>query len=144
MKRKSVTVYTDGSCLGNKTGSPGGWCAILKAGNKEKIISGREKETTNNRMELTAVVRAVAALKCPCNITIATDSTYVIMTNDKWKTWQSKKHIPNWDLWLELIEAGKKGHHKISYVKIEAHTGNEHNERCDFIAKAEAIQARGE
>lgn len=143
MERKNVVIYTDGSCLGNKTGAPGGWCAIITLGKHEKVLSGRSKETTNNRMELTAVVEAVSALTEPCNVTVATDSTYVMMTNDTWKKWQStKRHIPNWDLWLQLIEAGKKGHHKIGYAKVAAHSGHEYNERCDFIAKCQALEAQ--
>jgi len=142
VKRIPVTIYTDGSCLGNKTGCPGGWAAILVHPTKELVIRGFDMATTNNRMELTAVVQAVKKLNKPCEITVMTDSTYVIMTKEKWSRWSSRSQWKNKDLWMELFAAAKDGNHKIRYQHIYGHTGEVYNERCDMIAKEQAEKAR--
>lgn len=133
MERTVIHIHTDGACSGNP--GPGGWGAILVCGENEKILRGRSAHTTNNRMELTAVLEAIKALRKPCDVTIHTDSVYVCMTSSKWKKWQSKKDFPNKDLWLQLVEAGNTGNHKIHYQKVAGHTGEVYNERCDRIAK---------
>lgn len=133
MERFTVHIHTDGACFGNP--GPGGWGAILVYGDFEKVLRGRADNTTNNRMELTAVLEAVKALQKPCDVTIHTDSAYVCMTEAKWLKWQKKKDFPNKDLWLQLIEAGNAGNHKIHYQKVTGHSGEIYNERCDKIAK---------
>lgn len=140
MERTPVTIYTDGACIGNP--GPGGWAAILTFGEIEKILRGYDCATTNNKMELTAVVQAVKALKKPCDVTIITDSTYVMMTNAKWEKWQKKSTYKNKELWDELMTAGKSGKHKISFQHVYGHTGEVMNERCDYIAKEQAKKAR--
>ena len=136
--RTAITIYTDGSCKGNP--GPGGYAAILKYGDKEKIIRGGNANTTNNRMELTAVVEAVKALNKPCNITIITDSKYVMMTKEKWVRWSRKTHVPNWDLWQVLLDESKKGDHKLNFQHVYGHTGEVYNEKCDRIAKEQAVK----
>ena len=142
MERSKITIYTDGSCLGKKTGCPGGWAAILVHPQKELVIRGFDAATTNNRMELTAVVQAVKCLNKPCEITIMTDSTYVMMTKEKWNRWSSRSQWKNKDLWMELFAVAKDGKHKIRYQHIYGHTGEVYNERCDMIAKEQAEKAR--
>lgn len=134
----NIDIYTDGSCLGNTTGSPGGWAAILVHPKKEIEISGYDCKTTNNRMELTAVIRAVEKLNKPCNITLYTDSTYVI------SGYYSSNPKKNLDLIEQLSRAVKNGHHVLNFQHIYGHTGNTYNERCDRLAKQQAIQARKE
>ncbi len=136
---KKVNIYTDGACSGNP--GPGGWGAILKYGDAIKEISGSEKETTNNRMELTAVIMAVKALKEPCEITITSDSSYVCkaflegwLNNWIAKGWKKSDKSPvlNVDLWEELLEALKP--HKYEFVWVKGHAGHPENEKCDSLA----------
>ena len=139
-----VTIYTDGACSGNP--GAGGWGAILMCGEHSKKISGSEEETTNNRMELTAVINALLALKFPSRVTLYSDSAYVVNAfNQDWITsWQNsawrtsgRKPVQNKDLWLKLIELTKV--HKVKFVKVKGHSGNAFNNECDKLA-TEAIK----
>lgn len=134
----SVVIYTDGACKGNP--GPGGWAAILTANGKEKVICGGCKDTTNNKMELTAVIEGLKALKRPCDITIVTDSTYVMMTEDKWEKWQNKARLPNRELWETFVRVWKDGGHSISWQKVVGHSGHPMNERCDRLASEQAVK----
>ncbi len=145
---KQVTIYTDGACSGNP--GPGGWGAILRYRNIERAISGGEAETTNNRMELTAVLRAFSLLKEPCEVTLCSDSKYVMDGLSKgWaESWRrngwrksDKKPALNADLWQQLLEAVQP--HKIHYQWIKGHAGHPENERCDAMAVAESQKFRG-
>ena len=136
---KKVDIYTDGACSGNP--GAGGYCAILLFNGIEKIISGGEAETTNNRMELVAVIEGLKALKEPCEVNLYSDSQYVInAVNEKWldgwiqSGWraESKKSVKNVDLWQALIPLLKK--HKVNFIKVKGHSDNEYNNRCDKIA----------
>jgi ribonuclease HI len=136
----SVVIYTDGSCQGNP--GPGGWAAILSAKDREKIVSGHEKYTTNNRMELMAAVEALRILKRTCDIKLYTDSTYLKQGMSIWiNNWRKngwrgadKKPIKNQDLWLALDEMASR--HRVEWHWVKAHCGHEHNERVDRLAKA--------
>mgnify|MGYP004461282121 FL=1 len=139
---KNVEIYTDGACSGNP--GPGGWGAVLKYGNAEKELSGSEKETTNNRMELTAVIKALSALKGECNVTLCTDSKYVCdAINKRWvyswraNNWRKadKKKALNVDLWEELLALLDK--HNVKFVWVKGHAGHPENERCDRLAVGE-------
>lgn len=140
---KSVTLITDGSCLGNP--GPGGWAALLRYGEVEKEFCGAEKATTNNRMELTAVIEGLKALKEPCEILIRTDSQYVCnafkqgwLINWKkngWKT-AAKKPVKNDDLWRLLDTAIAP--HKVTWEWVKAHNGDPDNERVDDLARSQA------
>lgn len=139
---KTVDIYTDGACSGNP--GAGGYCAILLYKGVEKIISGFEQETTNNRMELLAVIKGIKALKEKCNVNIYSDSQYVISAfNDNWiENWQknnwrnaNKKEVKNADLWLELVSLIKM--HNVNFIKVKGHADNEYNNRCDKIAVEE-------
>ena len=140
-----VEIYTDGACKGNP--GPGGWGALLRMGTAEKELSGGEPETTNNRMEMTAVIRALAALNQPCAVTLCTDSKYVIDGITKWVFgWQKKgwktadnKPVKNEDLWRALVEAVHP--HKIEWVWVKGHDGHPENERVDKLASDAAIAA---
>ena len=146
-----VTLYTDGSCLGlHITGTgPGGWAAILQARGGEREISGGVADTTNNRMELTAVIEGLRALKRKVRITIFTDSKYVLNGANEWihswkaRGWRTaaKKDVKNRDLW-EALDAAMAGH-EIKWVWVKGHAGTELNERCDKLAKAEAQRIAG-
>ncbi len=138
---KHVDIYTDGACRGNP--GRGGWGAILVYGGKEKEMSGGEKLTTNNRMELTAAIEALGALKEPCEVTLYSDSTYLVNAVSKgWlKNWQaknyrknSKEEIPNKDLWIKLTDLLER--HEITFVWVRGHNGHDYNERCDGLATA--------
>lgn len=142
---KKVDIFTDGACSGNP--GAGGWGAILRYGEHEKELSGGEKSTTNNRMELTALIEALKALKTKCNITIYTDSKYVAdaflkgwiwnwMKND-WRK-ADKKPVLNPELWQELVSEIRKHEYKIVWVK--GHAGHPENERCDALATAQAAK----
>ena len=142
MDKKTVTIYTDGACSGNP--GPGGWGAILSYKGTEKEISGGEKKTTNNRMELTAVIKALSALKESCVVELYSDSKYVIDALEKgwalgWrkKNWikSDKKPALNPDLWAELLQLTAK--HEMHYHWVKGHADNEFNERCDRMAVAE-------
>lgn len=139
---KKVEIFTDGACSGNP--GPGGWGAILRCDGKEKEISGGEKETTNNRMELTAVIMALKALKYPCIVTVTTDSKYVCdAINQKWvfgwrdNGWRKKDKKPalNPDLWQELLDLLEI--HKVDFLWVKGHNDHPENERCDKMAVAE-------
>ncbi len=136
---KKVIIYTDGACSGNP--GPGGWGAILCYQGVEKELSGGEKRTTNNRMELTGVIRALEALKEPCAVELWSDSRYVIDALEKgwavsWKKkgWikSDKKPALNPDLWEELLALTER--HEMHYHWVKGHADNEHNNRCDRMA----------
>ena len=137
---KAVSIYTDGACSGNP--GPGGWGAILIYNGIEKEISGGEADTTNNRMELTAVLRALALLKEPCDVTVTTDSQYISRAiNEGWlKKWKAagftkKGGLKNAELWRELDGLLQK--HDVKIVWVKGHADNEYNNRCDKMAVAE-------
>lgn len=136
---KKVDIYTDGACSGNP--GKGGWGAILVYGQKEKEISGGEKETTNNRMELTAVIEALSLLKEPCEVTLTTDSKYICdAVNKGWlcswhkNNWKKadKKPALNVDLWTKLLPLLEM--HNVSFKWVKGHNGHPYNERCDSLA----------
>ena len=140
---KTVTLYTDGACSGNP--GPGGWAAILMFGAHKKELSGGERETTNNRMELTAVIRGLEALKEPCVVELYSDSKYVIDALEKgWaKGWQArgwvkadKKPALNPDLWERLLDLCRV--HKVNLHWVKGHDGHPGNERCDRLATSAA------
>ncbi|HHX48985.1 MAG TPA: ribonuclease HI [Clostridiales bacterium] len=137
---KTVEIYTDGSCLGNP--GPGGWCAILIYNEFEKTIAGSEKETTNNRMELTAAIEGLKALKEKCNVILYSDSAYLIdAINQNWiEKWEkiNFKKIKNPDLWQELIK--QINSHNVNFVKVKGHSDNAYNNKCDLIAKEQAVK----
>ena len=137
-----VTIYTDGACSGNP--GPGGWASILMAGGVKKELSGGERDTTNNRMELMAVIEGLKALKRPCKVDIYSDSAYVVNAFsqnwiDKWirNGWKNsaKAEVANSDLWKELIDLTSK--HNVTFHKVKGHADNEFNNRCDELAVAE-------
>lgn len=139
---KKVLIYTDGACSGNP--GNGGYASILIYNGIEKVISGFEKDTTNNRMELLAVINALKALKEPCEVDLYSDSQYVVDAfNQGWvNTWKSngfktsnKKEVKNVDLWTSLLELNDV--HKINFIKVKGHADNEYNNRCDKIAVSE-------
>lgn len=139
---KNIEIYTDGACSGNP--GKGGWGAVLVYKNTEKEISGYEKETTNNRMELTAVIMALKALKEPCNVKLTTDSKYVCDAVNKgwvysWKSrgWKKadKKPALNVDLWEQLLEL--LSIHNVEFKWVKGHNGHKYNERCDELAVSE-------
>ncbi len=136
---KQVHLFSDGSSLGNP--GPGGWCAILRYGDHEKIVSGGEPDTTNNRMELKAVIEGLKLLKEPCRVTITSDSSYVVKAINEWLPgWIRKgfKKVKNPDLWHAYLEAAKP--HKITAVWVRGHNGHTENEKCDKIAREEATK----
>ncbi len=137
---ENVTIYTDGACSGNP--GPGGWGAILMYKDYKKEISGGMKNTTNNVMELTAVIEALKLLKFPCNVKLYSDSAYVVNAflqnwvknwqKNSWKT-SDKKDVKNKELWQELIALTKI--HNIEFIKVKGHSDNEFNNRCDEMAR---------
>ncbi|MFN3989786.1 MAG: ribonuclease HI [Erythrobacter sp.] len=141
---KQVEMFTDGACKGNP--GPGGWAALLRMGAHEKELVGGERQTTNNRMEMTAVLEGLKALKAPCEVTIHTDSRYVIDGMTQWIFgWQqrgwvnaAKKPVMNEDLWRALIAAARP--HKITWQWVKGHAGHPENERVDALASAEAAR----
>ncbi|QXD16104.1 ribonuclease HI [Rhodocaloribacter litoris] len=136
---KRVTIYTDGACSGNP--GPGGWAAILRYGPHERVLTGAEPHTTNNRMELRAVVEALRALKEPCHVALHTDSAYIANAFNQgwikdwvrrgWKT-AGKKEVKNRDLWQALLNA--MAPHRVTFVKVRGHAGDPLNERVDELA----------
>lgn len=139
---KRIEIFTDGSCSGNP--GAGGWGAILRYKDVEKELSGYEEQTTNNRMELSAVINSLKTLKEQCNITLYTDSKYVIegitkwlenWKKNNWRTANKKGDVKNVDLWQELDEQVSK--HIIRWVWVKGHDGHFENERVDLLAKAE-------
>ncbi len=141
---KKVDIFTDGACKGNP--GPGGWGVLLRMGQHEKELAGGEPATTNNRMEMTAVIRALDALIEPCEVTLHTDSRYVVDGMTKWiHGWQkrgwvnaSKKPVRNDDLWHELIRAA--GPHLIRWEWVRGHSGHPENERVDQLASDAASE----
>jgi ribonuclease HI len=142
---KKVEIFTDGACKGNP--GPGGWGALLRMGKHEKELVGSDPETTNNRMEMTAVIKALGALREPCAVALHTDSKYVVEGITKWvhgwkrNGWKnaSKKPVRNAELWHDLIEASAP--HTIDWIWVKGHNGHVENERVDKLASdaAEAI-----
>lgn len=139
---KKVEIYTDGACSGNP--GPGGWGAVLVYGSKELELSGGEQNTTNNRMEMTAVIKALKALRFPCEVTLTTDSKYVCDSiNQGWVySWQQngwrkadKKPALNIDLWEQMLEL--LDIHNVTFSWVKGHNGHPYNERCDQLAVAE-------
>lgn len=141
----TVHLFTDGACSGNP--GPGGWGCILRhlPTGKEKELSGSEPQTTNNRMELMAVIQGLRQLNRPCGVLVVSDSQYVLNGLEKWmKGWKSKgwrlsdgKPVKNQDLWMELDEL--KSRHSLTFQYVHGHAGHEENERCDQMA-VEAYQ----
>ncbi|MEJ2515492.1 MAG: ribonuclease HI [Gammaproteobacteria bacterium] len=137
-----VEAYTDGACRGNP--GPGGWGAILRHADREKLLKGGEALTTNNRMELTAAIRALEALKRPCRVELYTDSQYLRLGITQWLAgwkrngWRTsgKKPVKNQDLWLELDAAAAR--HDVQWHWVKGHSGHPENERADALAN-EAI-----
>lgn len=140
---EEITIYTDGACSGNP--GPGGWGAILMMGGVRKEISGGSENTTNNIMELSAVIEALKLLKRPCKVTVFSDSAYVVNAfNQKWiygwikKNWRTAGGDPvkNKELWQELYSLTKV--HDVTFNKVKGHADNEFNNRCDEMAVAES------
>ena len=131
--KKEVTLYSDGSSLGNP--GPGGWGAILEYKGVTKEISGAQKETTNNQMELKAVIEGLKLLKEPCKVEVVTDSSYVANAINEWlDNWVKKdfKKVKNSELWREFLEVSKN--HDIKATWVRGHSGHKMNERCDYLA----------
>lgn len=142
MMKPRVDIFTDGACSGNP--GIGGWGAILRYKDVEKELSGGEPDTTNNRMELTAVIEALNALKTACNISLCTDSQYVMKgvtewleswKANGWRTSNKKQPVKNIDLWQRLDELIQK--HEIRWIWVKGHNGHAENERCDALARTE-------
>jgi ribonuclease HI len=139
-----VEIFTDGACKGNP--GPGGWGAIIRSGAHEKELSGGEPLTTNNRMEMLAAIRALQALKRPCEVALYTDSTYLKDGITKWiHGWQrngwktaDRKPVKNAELWQELLAAVAA--HRIDWRWVKGHAGHPENERCDQLACDQALQ----
>ncbi len=143
-----VEIYTDGACSGNP--GAGGWGAILRCKGVEKELSGGAVDTTNNRMELTAVIEALKALKTSCDVTVCADSRYVMdgvtkwlpnWLNNGWRTANKKTPVKNVDLWQELESQLKK--HKIRWIWVKGHNGHAENERVDELARIQAKSMTG-
>jgi ribonuclease HI len=140
---KKVTVVTDGACLGNP--GPGGWAALLMYGGKERMLTGGEKDTTNNRMELLAVIKGLEALKEPCAVELITDSKYVCdaflkgwldqWQDNNWRT-ASKSPVKNKDLWEDLLSQADR--HQITWKWVKGHADHEENNRVDEAARQAA------
>lgn len=138
---KEVIIYTDGACSGNP--GPGGWAAVLLYGGHRKELSGAVAVTTNQRMELTAALEALKALKEPCRVKLYSDSAYLVNAfQEGWiKRWQEngwrtakKEPVENQDLWQELLKVASQ--HQVEWVKVTGHSDNEENNRCDALARA--------
>ena len=144
---KKIQLFSDGSCLGNP--GAGGWGTILRFADKEKELSGSQENTTNNQMELLAVIKGLEALKTPCEVEIYSDSSYVVKAINEWldgwikKNWKNsaKKDVKNQDLWKQYLDVSKI--HKIKANWVKGHAGHPENERCDILAReqAESIQS---
>lgn len=142
---EEVIIYTDGACSGNP--GPGGWGSILMYKGNTKEISGGKKDTTNNVMELTAVIEALKLLKFKCKVNLYSDSAYVVNAfNQKWiygwmkNGWKnaSKEPVKNKELWQELYELTKV--HDVTFIKVKGHSDNEYNNRCDEMARQEVTK----
>lgn len=144
---KSITLYSDGSSLGNP--GPGGWGTILEFNGHIKELSGADHLTTNNQMELIGVIEGLKALKEPCDVSIYSDSKYVVQGINEWlsnwikNNWKtaSKKPVKNQELWQDYIKVSKE--HKINANWVKGHAGHPQNERCDELARKEAIKLKG-
>ena len=147
MTKPKIDIWTDGACSGNP--GPGGWGALLVSGGKRKELHGGEAKTTNNRMELSAAIEALTALKKPSLVRLHTDSTYVKDGLTKWihgwkrNGWKTaaKKPVKNKDLWQALDEACQR--HEIEWIWVKGHAGDEGNEKADALARLGAVEARG-
>ncbi|MEA2112254.1 MAG: ribonuclease HI [Campylobacterota bacterium] len=131
---KKITIFSDGSSLGNP--GPGGYGTIVRYNEHEKVLSGGEAHTTNNRMELLGAIEGLRALKEPCEVDIVSDSSYVTKGINEWLSgWIKKnfKKVKNPDLWQEYIEVSRP--HKVKGIWVKGHAGHEENERCDKIAR---------
>ncbi len=144
---KQVLIYTDGACSGNP--GPGGWAAVLQYGPHERVLSGAEPQTTNNRMEMTAALEALRALTAPCRVHLHTDSAYLARAfNEGWlERWQrngwktsSKKAVENRDLWEALLSAA--GRHDVMWIKVKGHAEDALNNRVDALAVEAMTLAR--
>ncbi len=139
---KIVDIYTDGACSGNP--GVGGYCAILIYNGVEKVVSGSMQQTTNNQMEVLAVINGLKALKEPCVVNLYSDSQYVVdafnkgwiisWQNNYWRT-SNKKEVKNKELWIELLAEYSK--HTVNFIKVKGHADNEYNNKCDKIAVSE-------
>jgi len=145
MALTEVTIYTDGACSGNP--GPGGWAAILIVGTVEKELSGGEANTTNNRMELLAVIKGLEALTRPCKVKVYSDSAYVVnafLQNwiGKWQKngWvnSAKAEVANKDLWQTLLKLTST--HEVEFIKVKGHANDKYNNRCDELAVAQAAK----
>lgn len=145
---KIVEIYTDGACSGNP--GPGGWAAILMYNGKERIASGGQPQTTNNRMELTAAIQGLKLLNQRCAVNLYSDSAYLIdaLTKgwlERWRlnSWRTtdKNDVKNRDLWEEIYAVSTQ--HKISWIKVKGHSDNEYNNRCDQLARSEIQKLAG-
>lgn len=144
---EEVIIYTDGACSGNP--GPGGWGSILMYKGNKKEISGRKRDTTNNVMELTAVLEALKLLKFPCNVKLYSDSAYVVNAfKQKWingwlkNGWKNsnKEPVKNKELWEELYNLTKV--HHVEFIKVKGHADNEYNNRCDELARNAILEIR--
>jgi ribonuclease HI len=148
LRRHFVEIFADGACSGNP--GIGGYGAIMKSGGKVREISGCEKMTTNNRMELTAVIAALEGLKVPCRVSVTTDSNYVVKGMTEWLVgwkrngWRNsqKREVMNRDLWERLVKAAAP--HDIQWFWVKGHNGHPENESCDRLARNEIIRCRQE
>jgi ribonuclease HI len=144
LTQNAVEIFTDGACKGNP--GPGGWAAVIRSGAREKELSGGEPLTTNNRMELLAAIRALEALKRPCEVVLYTDSIYVRDGISKWihgwrrNGWKTadRKPVKNAELWQELLDAAAP--HKVDWRWVKGHAGHPENERADKLACDAAMQ----
>ena len=144
--KKEVEIFTDGACSGNP--GPGGWGALLRYRDREKELSGFEAHTTNNRMELTAVVEALKALKEPCRVIVYTDSRYLKDGISRWiHTWKrngwktaARQPVKNQELWRALDELAQR--HEVEWHWVKGHSGHPENERCDQLARRQISRAK--
>ncbi len=147
---KEVEIYTDGACSGNP--GKGGWGTILLYKGNEKVLSGYEIETTNNRMELTAAIQGLKALKERCSVKLYSDSAYLVNAfrngwlygwkENGWKRGEKKEELKNSDLWQELYELIQQ--HRVEWIKVKGHADNEYNNRCDRLATGEIAKLTGD
>ncbi|MBR6737480.1 MAG: ribonuclease HI [Clostridia bacterium] len=142
---KKVELYTDGACSGNP--GAGGWCAILIYNGKEKILSGGDNQTTNNKMELLSIIKGLEALKEKCEVTVYSDSQYAVspFIDGYISSWiltgwrlANKSPVKNVELWKRLVELTNA--HKVNFVKVKGHADNVNNNRCDEIARKEILK----